>query len=296
MLHFVKAHAYGNDFLYVNADELPGLAARDEDAENVENARNVENPESARMARLAMMLCDRHAGVGADGLILYTSAPGGASMRLFNADGSPSEVSGNGVRGLATILLRADDRAEATVVVHTSAGPKALTRTARDGGRQTFVAAMGAPRDLRQVRVVIDGEELTLSVMDFGNPQCVVLGPLPDRARFERLGRALERHPLFPARTNVEFAFVEAPGTVRILIWERGVGPTMSSGTGSCAALIAAAAYGGAARSAQVFSPGGVQQVDWRPDGVYLTGWAEVVFEGTWEGTLEAAREAEGTW
>src|SRR5262249_29855428 len=118
---------------------------------------------------------------------------------------------------------------------------------------------------------------------DFGNPQCVALGVLPDRARFERLGPALERHEMFPERTNVEFAHVEAPDTVRILIWERGVGPTTSSGTGSCAALIAAASFGGASRDAEVIAPGGRQRVEWRDDSVYLTGWAEVLYDGVWQ-------------
>jgi diaminopimelate epimerase len=120
--------------------------------------------------------------------------------------------------------------------------------------------------------------------MTFGNPQCVILGPLPDEARFARLGPALERHEMFPERTNVEFAHVDSPGAVRILIWERGVGPTLSSGTGSCAALISAAAFGGAARDADVIAPGGRQRVEWHEDSVYLTGWAEVLFDGTWVG------------
>ena len=119
-------------------------------------------------------------------------------------------------------------------------------------------------------------------VLNIGNPQCVLLGPLPDDERFQRLGQALERHALFPDRTNVEFAVVERPDLVRIRIWERGVGPTMSSGTGSCASLVAAAAFGGAARDADVVAPGGSQRVEWRDDGVYLTGWAEVLCEGEW--------------
>jgi diaminopimelate epimerase len=203
-------------------------------------------------------------------------------MRLLNADGSPSEVSGNGVRGLAAILLRDDDRAHVELTIETDAGPKRLTRTDRMGSRQTFRADMGAPRDLRQVPITAGGESFPIVVMNFGNPQAVVLGPLPDRDRFNRLGAALERHEVFPARTNVEFAFVESPATVRILIWERGVGPTESSGTGSCASLIAAAAYGGAAREALVIAPGGAQRVEWRDEGVYLTGWAEVLFDGVW--------------
>lgn len=263
MLPFTKAHAYGNDFLYVR-DE----AVRD------------RSPEA--LAALARAMCDRHTGAGADGLMLYTPVAGGATMRLLNADGSWSEVSGNGVRGLGAILLRDEARPEAEIVIHTEAGDKQLRRTARDGARQTFVAAMGLPRDLRQVQADVAGESLQLVVMDFGNPQCVVLGPLPDEARFQRLGPALERHELFPARTNVEFTLVERPTAVRIVIWERGVGPTLSSGTGSCASLIAAAAYGGAARDAQVIAPGGTQRVEWRDDSVYLTGWAEIVFDATW--------------
>ena len=126
------------------------------------------------------------------------------------------------------------------------------------------------------------GESLSIVVMDFGNPQAVVLTELPAAGRFERLGAALERHEMFPERTNVEFASVEAPDRVRIVIWERGVGPTRSSGTGSCAALIAAAAFGGAARQAEIVAPGGTQRVEWEEDNVYLTGWAELLCDGTW--------------
>jgi len=199
-------------------------------------------------------------------------------MQLFNADGSPSEVSGNGVRGLGALL----DRPEAELTIQTAAGPKRLTRVGPRQPRPTFRAAMGLPRDLRQVALVAAGEPLQAVVMNFGNPQCVVVGALPTHERFLRVGAALERHEMFPDRTNVEFAQAEAPDRVRILIWERGVGPTQSSGTGSCAALIAAASYGGATRDADVVAPGGAQRVEWRDDSVYLTGWAEVVCKGEW--------------
>jgi diaminopimelate epimerase len=261
MMKFVKAHAYGNDFLYVKRRDLTSDVALD---------------------MLARELCDRHTGIGADGLIVYEPAAGGASMRLLNADGSRSEVSGNGVRGLAALLLRDDDRGNAAITIESEGGVKHLVRSGREGARQTFRAEMGLPADLRQVTVTAGGESLQLVVMTFGNPQCVVLGPLPDEARFNHLGPALEHHAIFPARSNVEFAHVEAPDSVRILIWERGVGPTTSSGTGSCASLIAAAAFGGAARDAAVIAPGGRQRVEWRDEGVYLTGWAEVLFDGEW--------------
>ena len=259
-MRFSKAHAYGNDFLYVRAWDVEGRA----------------------LDALARELCDRHAGIGADGLIVYEPAPDGASMRLFNADGSPSEVSGNGVRGLAAILLRDRNGQDLPMTIHSEGGIKHLVRTGRSGPQQTFRAAMGLPADLRHVTVAAAGESLGLAVMNFGNPQCVMLGALPDRDRFQRLGPALERHEMFPERTNVEFAQVESPGSIRILIWERGVGPTLSSGTGSCAALIAAAAFGGAERDAEVIAPGGSQRVEWLDDSVYLTGWAEVLFDGDW--------------
>jgi len=259
-LKFIKAHAFGNDFIYVLRADVGRMA----------------------LQTLARELCERHTGVGADGLIVYEPRPGGADMELFNADGSRSEVSGNGVRGLAAILLRGDDRANADVTITTDGGVKRLVRTGRSGSRQTFRAAMGLPDGLRQVALEAGGESLQAAVMMFGNPQCVVLGDLPDEARFRTLGPALESHPHFPDRTNVEFALVQRPDMVRILIWERGVGPTTSSGTGSCAALIAAAAFGGAAREATVLAPGGAQRVEWHDDNVYLTGWAEVLIEGEW--------------
>lgn len=262
-MRFTKAHAYGNDFLYVRRSEIG----------------------SARLDALARAWCERHTGIGADGLIVYEPTPDGASMQLFNADGSRSEVSGNGVRGLAAILMRERPPGDGMLTIHTEGGTKRLTWVDQAGSRHTFRAAMGLPVDLRPVTMEAAGESLQAAVMMFGNPQCVVLGPLPSFDRFQRLGPAIERHPLFPDRTNVEFASVEAADSVRILIWERGVGPTTSSGTGSCASLIAAAALGGASRDANVIAPGGSQRVEWRDDNVYLTGWAEVLFDGEWKRT-----------
>src|SRR5438132_9819813 len=118
MIQFTKAHAYGNDFLYVLQSETTGMP----------------------LERLARRLCDRHSGIGADGLILYEPAADGASMRLFNADGSVAEVSGNGVRGLAAILLRGANGPGGHVIIRTEGGVKRLTRVGQEGGRQTFRA------------------------------------------------------------------------------------------------------------------------------------------------------------
>jgi diaminopimelate epimerase len=267
MLSLAKAHAYGNDFLFIPHDQAEGL-----------------DPHA-----LARATCARQTGLGGDGLILYTVAPDGtARMTLYNADGSPSELSGNGVRCLAALVLHLRSRHGGEkplrdVRVDTDAGWKTLTLVGRRAGRYTFRAAMGPPTNVQEETLEVAGESLRVTTLGMGNPQCVTLvASLPDEARFNRLGPALATHPRFPAGTNVEFAQIEAPGQLRILIWERGVGPTTASGTGACASAVAAIAHGGAARDIDVTSPGGTQRVEWRGDGVYLTGWAEVVFDGHW--------------
>jgi diaminopimelate epimerase len=134
---------------------------------------------------------------------------------------------------------------------------------------------------VEQRTINVDGTAVTAVTLRVGNPQCVVLGEAtPDR--LHGLAAKLAMHPTFPHGANVELAAVERPDRVRILIWERGVGPTEASGTGACAAAVAAIAYGGAAREVEVVAPGGSQRVEWTDGGLFLTGWAEVVFEGRW--------------
>ncbi len=260
----VKAHAYGNDFLLLAADALA--------IDPVATART---------------MCHRHTGIGADGLILFTTGPRSATMRLWNADGSPSELSGNGLRCLAALVAR--DQAlgpGATLQIETGAGLKTLDILSVEGSAFEFRTQMGQPTNLHQTAIDVAGRTITASVLGMGNPQCVVLGPLPDEATFDRLGPALATHALFPEGTNVEFATIEAPDRVRILIWERGVGPTTSSGTGTSAAAVAAIAHGGANRQLTVVAPGGSQTVEWSDAGVSLTGWASVVVDGVWTGGL----------
>jgi diaminopimelate epimerase len=263
-LPFWKAHAYGNDFLYVRAADA--------------DARGLDP------AELAVRLCARHTGIGADGLILFERTPDATRMRLLNADGSRSEVSGNGVRGLAALIALEDDTPDGgVVVVETDAGPKTLTLIEHvDVGRFVFRADMGRVTDLRPLTLRIGDDVLEGGAMRVGNPQFVAIDRELSEARLHRIGPPLQRHPEFPDAVNVELATVEAPDRVRILIWERGVGPTESSGTGSCAAAVAAAAFGGANREVDVIAPGGTQRVEWAPDDtIFLTGWAEVIVEGT---------------
>ena len=263
---FVKAHAYGNDFLFVEEDGV-GRAPLD---------------------GMARAICGRRHGVGADGLIVYRRTPAGAAMRLFNADGSPAEVSGNGVRCLGALLVETPPgetpAAARGLEIDTAGGLKTLTLLDARHPRYTFRAGMGEPLGLREEVLDAGGERVRIVVLSVGNPQCVVLSPSMEEGerRFRRLGRLLSTHARFPEGTNVEFATVERPDRIRILIWERGVGPTPASGTGACAAAVAAARFGGAARSAEVVSPGGAQRVDWTNREILLTGWADIVAHGRW--------------
>jgi diaminopimelate epimerase len=263
-LQVVKAHAYGNDFLLVPQSDAQGHD----------------------LPALARRMCDRHQGIGADGLILYEVLADRLRMRLHNADGSPSEISGNGVRCLAAFAI--DQRLAGLTAPHarevrieTAAGLKTLQLVERYQGRWTFRATMGVPSGIREVDLEAAGERVRVVTLSVGNPQCILLEPLDER-RLYTLGPALEHHEVFPDRTNVAFVEVQTPHRLRILIWERGVGPTAASGTGACGSAVAAMVYGGAEREVEVASPGGVQRVEWREDGLYLTGWAEVLLEGRW--------------
>lgn len=266
-LSLIKAHAYGNDFLIASAAEAAALG----DA-----------------ATLARTVCARHTGIGADGLMLITPTATGARMQLLNADGSYSELSGNGIRCVAAALARdSNSPPGTTIVIDTDAGARAIDILARDGQTVLCRTNMGTPRDVRTETLDAAGQSVTCVVLNMGNPQCVVLVNEEELTtdNLHRLGRALAVHPFFPAGTNVELAWVAAPNQVDILIWERGVGPTESSGTGTCAAAVAATACGGADPVMTVSAPGGVQRVEITAEAVWLTGSAEVVGRIEWWGT-----------
>ncbi len=263
-MDLIKSHACGNDFLLVDESQLPFACDR---------------PALARAA------CERHRGLGADGLITYArSGDARARMSLLNADGSYSEVSGNGVRCLAAwMAAEAGLGPGATIQIETDAGVKDLVLLSRERSGCTFRAAMGQPEQVRMSRIIVDGRPVEAVTLRVGNPQCVVLGEATVE-RLHTLAAALAVHPHFPAGTNVELAALESPSRVRILIWERGVGPTEASGTGACAAAVAAIRFGGAARDVEVVSPGGTQRVEWLDGGLFLTGRAEVIAVGKWLG------------
>lgn len=252
---FTKAHGAGNDFLLSWVHQVPKVD----------------------LAATARAICDRHTGIGADGWILVHET----AIRLFNADGSEAEISGNGTRCAAALLIDAG-LAEEKVTIYTGAGPKRLRLLRRDGRRFLFEMNMGSPvfepREIRcNIPLRAGAQEVT--IVDVGNPQCVVfVENFP--SNWEALGAEIESHPRFPKRTNVSFARVIDAHTLETRFYERGAGATLSSGTGSTGAGVAAILRKVAASPITVQTPAGDSlQLRWE-ESVYLTGPAEIVGAG----------------
>lgn len=255
IIPFTKAHGAGNDFLLSWADRVP----------------------AGDFASLARAICNRHTGIGADGWILVRDH----AIRLFNADGSEAEISGNGTRCAAALLIDSG-RAANDLTIATGAGPKHLRLIERSGRRFLFEMDMGQPVfHEHQVRFLLPlpsgAQEVT--ILDVGNPQCAVF---VDRfpADWQRLGAEIESHPHFPKRTNVSFVRPVDQHTIEARFYERGAGVTLSSGTGSSGAAVAAILRKAAASPVRVLTPAGEPlQIRW-DDSVYLTGPAELVGVG----------------
>jgi len=274
-MKFAKAHGLGNDFILVAASEEP------------------ENPSA-----WAVRLCDRHRGIGGDGVVLHAPTPDGVSFRLINADGLPGEISGNGLRCLAALAVR-NGWARPRHLVSTVVGPKAVEVAKVAGSRYSILTDLGAPALGSQdvpvaleppAATVIDhsleagARRVLVTATSMGNPHCAVfLEQEADDALLRELGPLLERHPFFPKRTNVEFVTVLGPAQIRVRFWERGVGYTMASGTGSASAAVASIITGRTGRKLKAVCDGGTLEIDW-PEGGNLrqTGEAEILYEGDW--------------
>ncbi len=249
---FTKAHGAGNDFLLSWADQVP----------------------AGDLPRMARAICHRHTGVGGDGWMLLRDS----SIRLFNADGSEAEISGNGTRCAAALLIHAG-RASDEVTILTGAGPKHLRLLERQDRRFVFEMNMGQPSfgQLRFSLPLRDGPR-EVTILDVGNPQCAVfVDQFPDN--WETLGAEIEAHPHFPKRTNVSFVRSIDAHTIEARFYERGAGVTLSSGTGSTGAAVAAILRKLALSPVDVQTPGDKLRLRW--DGsVFLTGPAEIVATG----------------
>ncbi|MGH9318378.1 MAG: diaminopimelate epimerase [Vicinamibacteria bacterium] len=259
---FAKGEAHGNDFLLVAHDQVRAL-----------------DP-----APLARAICHRLRGVGGDGLIVYRAGEGDFSMTLFNTDGSLAEISGNGLRCLAAYLVYRGLAAGDSLEVATGAGRLSLSLAERDQNRFRFRANMGKPRSFEKgVALDVDGETFEATTVSLGNPHLVLFTDSYEVSELRRLGPRIENHPRFPDRTNVELVEVVGPSEIRMGIWERGVGETASSGTGSSASAVASILNGRVKSPVRVHCEGGVLKVEWEDGGdVFLTGDAIVVAEGSY--------------
>jgi diaminopimelate epimerase len=280
-MKFTKFHALGNDFLIVDQD----LVA-----------------ETGGYEDLARKICERHTGVGADGMLLISvkdRARGLAAFRIFNADGSEAEISGNGLRCAAAYLYSQQKVDLPRILFSTQAGERECAFIGRKESVFTFRIEMGIPRFASRDIPFDDGAEhdriidyplmisnraYPVTVVSMGNPHCVVfVDEFPARIEWHQGGQEIESHPFFPHRTNVEFVRVLSRGEIEILFWERGVGETLSSGSGSCGAAVAAILKNLTDPKVKVRTSMGTALVEWAGDGekVFQTGPAEFAFVGS---------------
>jgi len=253
---FIKASGCGNDFLLIEAAGLP----------------------AADLPQLTVRLCDRHDGVGADGVEWLLPDPDcDARIRLINADGSAAEISGNGTRCVAAHLVAQTGRER--VAIRTDAGVKSCRLLSRDGVSFAFETAMGKPQIGDPFSIRLAGHEVTGVPVSMGNPHFVIF-VTEFVAGWQAEAAEIQRHSCFIKQgINVEFVRFTGPNSIEARFFERGAGETQSSGTGSSAAAVASINTGPVSSPVAVQAPGGTQQVRWEGE-VFLSGSARLVCRG----------------
>ena len=268
MMPFLKMHGLGNDFVVFDARQRP-----------------ISLDEASLRA-----IADRRTGIGCDQVIVLerSSTRGTLLMRIFNADGKEVEACGNGTRCVARMMM--DENETRTVEIDSAAG---LLRCA-DAGDGRVTVDMGLAKlawdeiplskamDTNAIALAIESVEADAAAVSIGNPHCVIFVGDADAAPVNEIGPRVECHPMFPDGTNVEFVSVIGPTTLRMRVWERGVGITSACGTGACASVVASARRGLTRRRCEVMLDGGTLFVEWRghDDHVLLTGGTRLVFAG----------------
>ena len=280
---FTKFHGYGNDYLVFEAVQLS----------------SVDN-----LGDFARRICDRHYGAGADGIAIVSEAGGQKnqadfSVRIFNPDGSEAGMSGNGTRCAASYILFHNLWSDDQLRLETRNGIKKYFLIERsERGSFLFRSELGQPRfDNLSIPMLtaepldhvidfplnVDGKLLPVTALQMGNPNCCIFVNDFSDLDWRGLGPLIENHPAFPERTNVIFVRVVDRHNIGERLWERGVGETESSGTCSCAAVVASVIKGRTERRVDVHAPGGIIPIEWREDGeVVLTGRADLVYSGEW--------------
>jgi diaminopimelate epimerase len=281
---FAKFHGLGNDFIVVGAEGLPHS-----------------------LSKFVPAILDRHKGIGADGLLVVMpphNKKHAARVRFFNADGSEAEMSGNGIRCAGAFLAELSPVRQ-TFLIETAAGLKSLQKVKEGKGKWLFRVGMGAPV-LEPAKIPFKAGDfpppfkgfalrtrrgvVQTTVTSLGNPHCSIFVKDFESLDWESLGREIETNPLFPNRTNVEFVNVISRKEIAVRFWERGVGHTMSSGTGSCAATVASILDGRTERQVRVQTEAGSLLVAWPENGeIILTGPVERIAQGTYNYPLRNA-------
>ena len=270
-IKFTKMHGCGNDYIYIDVMHYP-----------------IADPVAAAIA-----WSDRHKGIGSDGLVLIDRSPipeADYSMRIFNADGSEAMMCGNASRCIGKYLYERGLTDKTEIRLLTLSGVKILDLHVSDGIVESVTVDMLEP--------VLENEEQFIAArakghgtfVSMGNPHYVIFTDNVDQVG--ETGKALEHHPAFPQRCNIEFACIEADGSIRTRVWERGSGITQACGTGACATAVAAALTGRAGRKSDILMDGGTLTIEWcesdrsveghffQKNHVYMTGPAEFVFDG----------------
>ena len=259
-LPFIKMHGLGNDFVVIDARE-----------------RDIQLPQ-----RVISGIADRHFGVGFDQLAVISKGKFDAHLRFYNADGSESLACGNATRCIARYLM--DETSKKNLILTTMHGQI----PAVDLGNGVTSVNMGKPglewnkvplsENIPTLELPIEGSPTATGM---GNPHCTFFVEDAEKINLEEMGPKFENHPLFPERTNVQFASIIARDQIRMRVWERGAGVTLASGSSSCATAVAANRKGLTEKKVQIELDGGILSVDWREDGVWMTGPTMQVFTGS---------------
>ncbi len=283
MLKFVKMHGLGNDYAVIDLFDGGNRKA-------FEKIRDLKS--------FAKKICDRHFGIGADGILLALPSKRkgyDGVMRIINADGSEAEMCGNGIRCIAKLIVDRGYSNSRELKIETISGIKKIVATAG-----MFRVDMGEPRLLRK-EIPMNGSaaatvvneplqlkyrQIRITAVSMGNPHAVVFAGDAnidiDAFDIEEIGKEIENHRVFPRRTNVEFVNVLNNGEIELRVWERGVGETLACGTGSCASVVACALNQKTGKKVKVHLTGGDLTVEWAKDNhVYMTGPAAYLFSGT---------------
>ena len=276
-MKFTKMHGLGNDYVYVNCFE-----------------EKIDNPPA-----VARFVSDRHFGIGSDGLIMINpSKTADFEMEMYNADGSRGEMCGNGIRCVAKYVYDYGLTDKTQISVETLGGIKYLDLAVEDGKVSLVKVDMGKPEleadripiisEREQVidePIEVDGKEYHMTGVSMGNPHLVTFVEDINGINLQKIGPELENNPLFPDRTNVEFAQVLDDHKIRMRVWERGSGITQACGTGACATAVAAVIRGKAGRKSAIIMDGGTLTIEWdeKTNHVFMTGPATKVFDGTIE-------------